>query len=109
MVIGIVNFYNRLYVIVMVNYGEFPQHTLSNFDGRLRLISRLAKCRQIGIFAMTPAFIRKYREIMTNNGKYNLQPSTFRLGISITEVICLNISFLLVYQVSLVQGISLIL
>ena len=35
-----------------------------------------------------------YREIMANTGKYDLQPSTFRLVISIIEVICLNISFL---------------
>ena len=43
---------------------------------------------------------------MENTGKYDLQPSTFRLVISITEVICVNISFLLVYQVTLVQGMS---
>ena len=50
-----------------------------------------------------------YREIMDNTGKYDLQASTFRLVISIIEVICRNISFLLVYQVTLVQDISLIL
>ena len=49
------------------------------------------------------------QEIMENTGKYDLQPSTFRLVISIIEVICLNISFLLVYKVALVQGICLIL
>ena len=49
---------------------------------------------------MPVAFTGKYREIMANTGKYDLQPepSTFRLVISIKEVICLNISFLLVYQ-----------
>ena len=41
-----------------------------------------------------------YREIPGNNGKYYLQPSTFRLVISIIEVTCLNISFLLVYQLN---------
>ena len=35
---------------------------------------------------------------MENTGKYDLQPSTFRLVISIIEVIGLNISVLLVYQ-----------
>ena len=64
----------------------------------MRRLSRLAKCRQISIFAMPVAFTGKYREIMENTGKYDLQPSTFRLVISIIEVICLNISFLLVYQ-----------
>ena len=44
---------------------------------------------------------------MENTGKYDFQPSTFKLVISMIEVICLNISFLLVYQVTLVQGISL--
>ena len=39
-----------------------------------------------------------YREIMGNTGKYDLQPSTINLVISIIEVISLNISFLLVYQ-----------
>ena len=39
-----------------------------------------------------------YREIMENTGKYDKQLSTFRLVISIIEVICLNFSFLLVYQ-----------
>ena len=48
-------------------------------------------------------------EIMENTGKYDLQPSTFRLVISIIEVICLNNSFLLVYKVALVQVICLIL
>ena len=28
-----------------------------------------------------------YREIMENSGKYGLQPSTFRLAVSIIEVI----------------------
>ena len=60
--------------------------------------ARLAKCRQISIFAMPVAFTRKYQQIMENTGKYDLQPSTFRLVISIIEVFCLNISFLLVYQ-----------
>ena len=60
--------------------------------------TRLAKCRQISIFAMPVAFTGKYWEIMENTCKYDLQPSTFRLVISIIEVICLNISFLLVYQ-----------
>ena len=41
---------------------------------------------------------------MENTGKYDFQPSTFRLVISIIEVICLNISFLLVYQVTLVKS-----
>ena len=27
------NFYNALLVILTVNYSEFLQHTLSNFDG----------------------------------------------------------------------------
>ena len=49
--------------------------------------SRLAKCRQISIFAMPVAFTGKYREIMENTGKYDLQPFTFRLVISIIEVI----------------------
>ena len=40
--------------------------------------SRLAKCRQISIFAMPVAFAGKYWEIMENTGKYDLQPSTFR-------------------------------
>ena len=31
---------------------------------------RLAKCRQISIFAMPVAFTGKYREILTNIGKY---------------------------------------
>ena len=35
---------------------------------------------------------------MENTDKYDLQPPTFRLVISIIEVISLNISFLLVYQ-----------
>ena len=35
---------------------------------------------------------------MENTGKYDLQPSTFRLVISIIEVICLIISFLLVHH-----------
>ena len=39
-----------------------------------------------------------YRVIMENTGEYDLQPSTFRLVISIIEIICLNISFLLVFQ-----------
>ena len=42
--------------------------------------------------------IGKYWQIMENTGKYDLQPSTFRLVISKIEVIKLNISFLLVYQ-----------
>ena len=49
---------------------------------------------------MPVAFTRntgKYWQIMGNTGKYDLQPSTIRLVISI-EVISLNISFLLVYQ-----------
>ena len=32
--------------------------------------TRLAKCRQISIFAMPLAFTGKYREILANNGKY---------------------------------------
>ena len=43
--------------------------------------SRLAKCRQISVFAMPVAFTGKYREIwqiMENTGKYDLQPSTFQ-------------------------------
>ena len=56
----------------------------------LSAAARLAKCRQISIFAMPMAFTRKYREIMENTGKYDLQPSTL--------IICLNISFLLFYQ-----------
>ena len=32
--------------------------------------ARLAKCRQISIFAMPVAFTGKYQEIMANNGKY---------------------------------------
>ena len=39
-----------------------------------------------------------YWKIMENTGKYDLQPSSFRLVFSIIEGICLNISFLLVYQ-----------
>ena len=39
-----------------------------------------------------------YREIMENTGKYDLQSSTFKLVISIIEVKCFNISYLLVYQ-----------
>ena len=31
-----VNFYNTLLVIVTVNYVELIQHTLCNFNGRLR-------------------------------------------------------------------------
>ena len=46
----------------------------------------------------TSGFTGKYWQIMDNTGKYDLQPSTFRLVISLIEVICLNISFLLVYQ-----------
>ena len=49
--------------------------------------SRLAKCRQISIFAMPVAFTGKYWEIMENTGKYDLQPSMLRLVISIIEVI----------------------
>ena len=60
--------------------------------------ARLAKCRQISIFAIPVAFTGKYWQIMDNTGKYDLQPSTFRLVISLIEVICLNISFPLVYQ-----------
>ena len=44
---------------------------------------RLAKCRQISIFAMPVAFSGKYWQIMGNTGKYDLQP----LVISIIEVI----------------------
>ena len=36
--------------------------------------TRLAKCRQISIFAMPVAFTGKCREIMENTGKYDLQP-----------------------------------
>ena len=41
-----------------------------------------------------------YQEIMANNGKYDLQPTTFRLVILIIEVICLNISVLHFIRVS---------
>ena len=47
---------------------------------------------------MPVAFTGKFREIMANTGKYDLQPSKFRLVVSMIEEICLNISFLLVYQ-----------
>ena len=52
-----------------------------------RAVTRLAKCGQISIFAIPVAFTAKYREIMENTGKYDLQPSTFKLVISIIEVI----------------------
>ena len=48
-------------------------------------------CHASGIYREIPG-------IMGNTGKYDLQPSSFRLVISIIEVICLNISFLLIYQ-----------
>ena len=51
------------------------------------ITTRLAKCRQKGIFAMPVAFTGKYWQIMENTGKYDLQPSTFRLVITIIEVI----------------------
>ena len=51
------------------------------------LKSRLAKCRQIRIFAMPVAFTGKYWQIMENTGKYDLQPSSFGLVISIIEAI----------------------
>ena len=36
----------------------------------IALLSRLAKCLQIRIFAMPVAFYGKYRQIMANGGKY---------------------------------------
>ena len=56
----------------------------ANFEGEK---TRLAKCRQISISAMPVAFTGKYGQIMENTGKYDLQLSTFRLVISIIEVI----------------------
>ena len=57
------------------------------FSREVRTAPRLAKCRQISIFAMPVAFTGKYWQIMENTGKCDLQPSTFRLVISIIEVI----------------------
>ena len=51
-------------------------------------------CHASGIYREIPG----NNGIMENTGKYDLQPSTLRLVISIKEVICLNILFLLVYQ-----------
>ena len=78
--------------------GSLPGRGFSSGASIAEKWARLAKCRQISIFAMPVAFTGKYREIMENTGKYDLQPSTFRMIISIIEDICLNTSFLLVNQ-----------
>ena len=48
------------------NYAILKQGIMGN----IHVKSRLAKCRQISIFAMPVAFTGKYQEIMENNGKY---------------------------------------
>ena len=63
----------------------------SKFKHNNNIPARLAKCLQISICAMPVAFTGKYWQIMDNAGKYDLQPSTFRLVISIIEVIGHNI------------------
>ena len=43
-----VNLHNTLQVIVMVNYGEFLQHTLGNFDGNCGEFYRGIRSGKIG-------------------------------------------------------------
>ena len=59
---------------------------------KISIKTRLAKCRQISIFAMPVAFTGKYWQITGNTGKYDIPPWNFytphfRLVISIIEVI----------------------
>ena len=68
--------------------NNFSDHSPPSTDSRKIVVSykgkyaRLAKCRQISIFAMPVAFTGKYREIMANIGKYwQIWYTTFHIKI----------------------------